>query len=118
MTTAGGPTTSAYDAADRLTSVTPRGQGAISYSYDGNDSRPARGSDSFSGDAENRLTSATVSGTTTTATYNGDGLRLSRTSGGTTMNFVWDASAIPQLLDDGTQYVYGKGRIAHVASGG
>ncbi|MHB8575189.1 MAG: RHS repeat-associated core domain-containing protein [Dehalococcoidia bacterium] len=119
MTTAAGTTTYAYDSADRLTSVTQPGLSAVTNTFDSNDSQTARGSDSFTWDYANRLTSTTVGGTTTTMTYNGDGLRTSRTSGGTTTNFVWDiAGGLPQLLDDGPQYVLGIGLVAHVTSTG
>ena len=69
-------------------------------------------------DAEDRLTSATVSSTTTTFAYNGDGLRDSRTQESTT-TFTWDvAPSIPQVLDDGSfKYIYGLGRIAEVGPG-
>jgi YD repeat-containing protein len=56
--------------------------GGVSYGYDNNGNQTSRGaSDTFSWDAEDRLTSATVSSMTTTFAYNGDGLRESRTVG-------------------------------------
>ncbi len=70
-----------------------------------NDNETARGSDSFEYNQANRLTSATVGGTTTSYTYNGDGLRLSQTSGRITIPAVWDvASGLPQLRYDGARY--------------
>jgi YD repeat-containing protein len=57
----------------------------VNYSYDDNGNLTARGSDSFAWDHENRMTSATVGGTTTTFAYNADGLRDSRTTGGNTV---------------------------------
>jgi RHS repeat-associated protein len=44
-----------------------------------------------------------------TYTYNGDGLRTSKTVAGTTSSFTWDTSGgLPMLLDDGTNsYIYG-----------
>ena len=54
--------------------------GSTSYSYDNNGNVTARGSDSFSWEHENRLVSATIGGVTTTYAYNGDGLRMSRSS--------------------------------------
>ncbi|HLZ71272.1 MAG TPA: RHS repeat-associated core domain-containing protein [Dehalococcoidia bacterium] len=115
LTTAAGTTSYAYDHADQLLSVTPPGQGAISYAYDPNGNQTARGADSFSWDAENRLTAATVAGQGETNTYNGDGLRQSRTAGGNTKSFVWDVgNTLPVLLDDGSQYVYGLGLISRV----
>jgi len=85
----------------------------------------SRAPDSFAWDAENHMTSATVSSTTTTFAYNGNGLRDSLTTGGNTTTFTWDpstglragsAAGIPQVLDDGAfKYVYGLGRIAEVS---
>jgi RHS repeat-associated protein len=117
MVTGAGTTNFAYDAADRLTSVTPPGQSAVSYGWDDNGNLTSRGADSFSWDAEDRLTSATVSSVTTTFTYNGDGLRDSLTTGGNTTTFTWDVNrSIPQVLDDeDLRYVYGIGRIAQVS---
>ena len=44
-------------------------------------------------------------------TYNGDGLRMSKTAGATTAPFTWDvAKELPLVLEDGTNtYVYGPG---------
>src|SRR5438093_13007498 len=66
------------------------------------------------------MTSATISGGTMTAAYTGDGLRNSRTAGGTTTTFTWDAAAsVPQVLYDGTlKYVYGLGRVSQVNGSG
>ncbi len=101
--------------AGRLTSV-----GSTSYTYDNNGDLTARGSDSFSGDAADRLTSATVSSTTTTFAYNGDGLRDSLTTGGNTTTSTWDiAGGLPVELYDGTlSYVYGLGRISQIDGSG
>jgi hypothetical protein len=105
--------TCTYNAADRITSI-----GSTSYTYDNNGNLSARGSDSFSWDAADRLTSATVGSTTTTFAYNpsaslragSDGLRDSFTTGGNTTTTTWDPSAelragsaggLPQELYDG-----------------
>ncbi len=69
-----------------------------------------------SNDYEDRMTSATVGGTTWTYAYRGDGLRDSATSGGVTRAFTWDVNAgLPVILDDGSQYVYGAGLVAQVS---
>jgi YD repeat-containing protein len=47
MVTGAGTTQYAYDAADRLTSVTPPGQGAVSYGWDDNGNLTSRGRDGF-----------------------------------------------------------------------
>ena len=72
--------------------------------------------DTFTWDAENRLTSATVDSATTGFAYNGDGLRDSLTYDSNTTTFTWDVNAsVPQVLDDGNfRYVYGLGLISEV----
>jgi RHS repeat-associated protein len=82
--------TYAYDAlGDRKTITTPSGTTTLSY---------------------NQLAQMTGYGSTTYA-YNGDGLRMSKTSGRTTESFVWGSAspdAIPSILVDGsTDYIYG-----------
>jgi RHS repeat-associated protein len=116
MVTGAGTTTFTYDAADRLTLVDPPGAGSTSYTFDDNGNLTDRGSDDFVWDAEDRLTSATVSSVTTTFAYNGDGLRDSLTVNSNTTMFTWDVNrSIPQVLDDeDIRYVYGIGRIAQV----
>jgi hypothetical protein len=59
----------------------------VSYTWDANGNLTNRGSDSFSWDYENQLTSFTVNGTATSFTYSG-GLRQSRTVGATTTTFT------------------------------
>jgi len=74
----------------------------------------ARGADSFAYDHANRLTGATVAGTTTTYAYDGDGIRVARTQGSTT-GYVYDrASSLPTVIDDGTRrYVLGPSGLAY-----
>ncbi len=79
MVTGAGTTQYAYDAADRISSVTPPGASAITYTWDDNGTLTARGSDSFGWDAAERLTSATVDSLSSSSVYNGDGLRDSVT---------------------------------------
>ena len=75
--------------------------GTTSYSYDGNGNQLARGADTFTWDAENRLTAATVGGQSETNTQKGDGLRQSRTAVGATKTFVWGVfETLPLRLDD------------------
>jgi YD repeat-containing protein len=120
-----GTTTYAYDAADRLTSLTPPGQSATTYTYDANGNQLSAGSDTFSWDAADRMTGASAGGVTETYTYAGDGRRLSVTSGGATTSWWWDlAHPLPMLAleRDASGAVthrstYGLGRIATVASG-
>lgn len=112
-----GTTTYGYDSTDpnRLTSVTPPGSGPTSYSEDADGNTTTRGSDSLTWNAKNQLTSATLSSTSFSAAYNGDGLRTSRTVGGTTTTFVLSGG---NVVDDGTQYVYGVGLVEHVTPAG
>ena len=93
-----GTTTYAYDAADRLSSVTAPGQSAVTYTFDNNGNQTAAGANTFAWDLADRLVSATVGGTAETYTWAGDGRRLSATTGGATTNFWWDqAFGLPQL---------------------
>src|SRR5688572_22022346 len=72
------------------------------------------------------MTSASINGLTTTYTYNGDGLRMSKTQSGGTTNFVWDVAApIPEMIQDfgsgslGATHIYGHNEIAsHYTTGG
>ena len=90
-----------------------------SYSYDANGNLTAAGSDTFSWDAHNQLTSATVNGSTTDYGYDGTGNQVSRTSNGTTTTNLWDGSnGMAQLVDDGsTSYVQANGAQEAIASG-
>jgi RHS repeat-associated protein len=55
---------------------------------------------------QSNMSAVTVPVTTTTYTYNGDGLRTAKTVSGTTTGFTWDAGG--NLLVDGTtNYIYG-----------
>jgi RHS repeat-associated protein len=58
--------------------------------YDSNGSTRTNGASIFFYDAETRLTNATVGGTTVTYTYNADGIRASKASGGTTTLYLVD----------------------------
>ena len=92
--------------ADRLTSVTPPGESAVSYTWDDNGNLTDRGSDEFAWDYEDRMTSATVDSATTTFAYpsgyrKDDSLRDSRTFDSNTTTFTWDvAVGLPVVIDD------------------
>jgi RHS repeat-associated protein len=110
MTNAAGTTDYEYDDADRLTEVDGPATSPVAYTWDDNGSLTNRGSDTFSWDYEERMTSATVNSVTTTFAYRGDGLRDSRTTGANTTTFTWDiASGLPVIIDDGNRYLYGAG---------
>ena len=96
--------------------MTPPGQSAVSYTWDNNGNLTNRGNDTFSWDYEDRMTSTTIGGTTTSFTYRGDGLPNSRTTGGSTTTFTWDINAgLPVVIDDGTQYIYGAGLVSQIS---
>ena len=58
-------------------------------------------------------TTPVMLGTNATYTYNGDGLRMTKTAPLGTAHYTWDASgATPLLLSDGsTRYIYGPGGL-------
>jgi RHS repeat-associated protein len=110
----GGTTSYTYDRADRITTA-----GATSITLDANGNTTARGSDTFVFDQANRLTAATVAGTTETYVYDGDGLRFSRqVDGSNPIRYVTDVNgSLPVTIDDGTRkYVYGLG-LAYAVAG-
>jgi RHS repeat-associated protein len=137
-----------YDAQGRVTSMTPGSKSALNYGFDaaGNlTTLPTGATGTYDHDSE--LTSATLSGTTTTygynadgqrltakqgsaiiasgtwngadelttysdpaadmtaATYDGNGLRASETTGSGTQNFVWGDSS-DLLMDSSSAYIY------------
>jgi RHS repeat-associated protein len=137
--TAIGGTTQKFDSADQLcwtspsASVNPCGTtptGGTAFAYDNRGNRssmvPPTGSAVCNRyDQANRL-AAILTGTgascTSAATagsygYDGDGLRLSKTTGGSTTDFTWDASGVlPLVLQEitggiTTSYVYGPGGL-------
>src|SRR5207244_1177237 len=100
---------------------------STSNSYDsaGNQTGRTSGVETFSWDAESRLSSATVSGIGYSMTYNGDGLRTDRTTnvaGQSALDtrFLWDlAATLPVILyDNSGDYVYGAGLVARILATG
>jgi RHS repeat-associated protein len=83
-------TTYAYDAKGERTTISPPTETATTLTY-------------------NQAGELTSYGTTATYTYDGDGLRATKTVNGTTQDFTWDQSgSLPQILSDGTKsYLYG-----------
>lgn len=80
---------------------------ATSYAFDDLGERTAAGATTYGYDQAGRLTGVTGA-TSATYGYNGDNLRISKTTGGSTATFVWDAASTPNLLSDGTNsYLYG-----------
>jgi RHS repeat-associated protein len=98
QTTPVGTTSYAYDAGHRLTSVIAPDTSVTAYTYDANGNQLTAGADTFSYDAANRLTGATVGGVASSYAYLGDGRRASATKAGVTTGFVWDPNfGLPQL---------------------
>jgi len=94
-----------YDAADQLTDLE-----GVEYAYDDNGNLTGRGNDTFTYDHENGLVESYIGGVSSVYTYNGDGLRVSRTIGQTSVSYIWDVNAgLPVILQDsaGNTYVYG-----------
>jgi RHS repeat-associated protein len=94
-----------------LVALTPA---TTSYSFDARGNRtavtpPTGTATDLSYDQADRLISATTSTATATYTYNGDGLRMSKTVGGTTETYTYDQTAgVPAIITDGaTNYIYG-----------
>jgi RHS repeat-associated protein len=121
VTSAAGQTTYQYDAADRMTAVTPPGLPQATYGHDA-DGNLASGPGGLviGHDLEDQMNSFVPGDNqnATVFTYDGDGRRVRRQGGGTTRDFIEDvALRIPQLLEDGLQrYVYGPGGIAYATS--
>ena len=61
----------------------------------------------------NSVSTSGASNTGATYTYNGDGLRMSKTVNGATSQFTWDtAGSTPLLISDGTNsYIYGPSNL-------
>jgi RHS repeat-associated protein len=125
-----GTTTSTYNVADQLTQA-----GSTAYTYDQNGNEKSAGSRTFSYDLANRLLSTTSGSTTTTHSYNGDGLRLQASTGtqaSKKTNFLWDVNSSTTPADDQPaqvalerdgsnallrRYVYGARRISMTTGG-
>jgi RHS repeat-associated protein len=103
-----GATTQTFDAAGQL-----KTSGTTSYTFDPEGERtaatPASGTGStYSYNQAGQLTSATSTAGTGSYTYNGDGLRATKTVAGATTTFVWDDQSTPDLITDGSNsYLYG-----------
>jgi len=108
-------TTNVYDVGNQLQTATtmngPTQTQKYTYGYDPNGNRTQRTDmnnavTNYAWDQANRLKGV---GATTTYSYNGDGLRMSKTVSGTAEQFAWDvAEGLPVILTDGSDsYVNG-----------
>jgi RHS repeat-associated protein len=141
--TSGGSQGFGYDAADRITAQTVTGGNASTLAYDnadqlstdtvmngttqvqkytyGYDARGNRTSStdassnvqSYGWDQANRMASFSGGGHTASYTYNGDGLRTSKTVDTSSEAFTWDvAEGLPLIIQDGAaKYVIGPGGL-------
>ncbi|MEA2645411.1 MAG: hypothetical protein QOE92_494 [Chloroflexota bacterium] len=106
----GGATTYGYDTRGNRTSTAVSSGGTTCYSYDQANRLTGIGTTSGSGCGSPSGVAA--------YSYNGDGLRMSKTVGSTTTSFAWDqAGGLPLLLQEvptggtPTRYVYGPGGL-------
>jgi RHS repeat-associated protein len=107
--------TYAYDAANRLASVD-----GVPYTWDNNGNLLNDGAYTYTYNHANQLVSVSGAGTTVNYSYNGQGDRVSQTTGITTTTYTLDlAAGLTQVLSDGTDtYLYGNGRIAQSDASG
>ena len=91
-------TTYTYDNASQLTSVN-----GSSYTYDASGNRLTGGGATMTWDQLGRLSGVTAGGATTSYVSDGDGRRLSATTGATTSSYLWDTvRPYDELVGDGT----------------
>jgi RHS repeat-associated protein len=102
--------TLAYDDASQITSKTVGGV-PTTYGYNPRGNRTSAGSVTYAYDQANRLTN--YNSGAGTYTYDGDGLRASKTVAGNTSQFVYDiVEGLPLVLSDGANnYIYGPGGV-------
>jgi RHS repeat-associated protein len=114
----GTPVTSSYDKADRIQTA-----GNVAYTVNANGNLTTRGTDTFTYDQANRLTSihqgrVTTQQSATTNTYDGDGKRVTMSeSTQATITYVYDVNrSLPAVLQDGLhKNVWGLG-LAYTVS--
>jgi RHS repeat-associated protein len=106
---------SAHVTAKTVQQATTGANETVTFSYDQEGDRI--GASSSSGTSQtysyNQALELTGIGSDVSYTYNGNGLRMSKTVGATTTPFTWDVSGgLPSVLEDGTNaYVYGPGGL-------
>jgi RHS repeat-associated protein len=95
------------------------GDGTNTFTWSDADRLTARGADTFGYDPLDRLTSSTVSGTSRSYAYNGDGLLQTRTQGAAT-SLLWDPATSPSrlLAQGGERIVYGLGPLYLIKADG
>ncbi len=119
ISTVHGTTTYTYDASDRLLTA-----GATAFTWDDNGRMTGKGAATYAYDPLDRLTQVVDGATTVQFTYNGDGVRLSKTADGTTTAYLQDLqSALPVVLTETTggqsnAYLYGMDLLAQIDPAG
>jgi RHS repeat-associated protein len=114
-----GATSYTYDAADRLLTA-----GATGYTWDSNGNMIGKGGASYTWDVLDRMIGITDGATVSTYAYNGDGVRLSKTVGAVTTQYVQDVAApLPLVLAETTagqtsHYVYGNDLVTQIDPAG
>jgi len=87
--------------------------GSTNYAYDSNGNLSSDGTFTYAYDYENRLTSATKSGTTANYKYDAFGRRIEKTVNGTITKFIYDGDQIIAEYDGAgaliSKFVYGAG---------
>ena len=87
--------------------------GGISFSYDGNGNLTSDGTNTYTYDAENRLTGATTPLNSVTYTYDPFGRRITKAVDGVITNYFYDSDQVIVEYDSSNQmlrrYVYGLG---------
>jgi RHS repeat-associated protein len=104
---------------NKLSSITT-GSGTIELTWDANGNLLDDESYAYGYDHANRLKTVSGQEVSTSNVYNGLGVRVQETAGGTTTHYVVDLNAgLSQVLSDGTStYLYGVDRIAQQNTGG
>ena len=96
------------------------GSGSIDFTWDDNGNLLDDGSYTYSYDHANRLKIVNGPEVSASYAYNGLGVRVQETVGGTTTHYVVDLNTgLTQVLSDGTNtYLFGIGRIAQESTSG
>ncbi|MGH3496011.1 MAG: DNRLRE domain-containing protein [Nocardioidaceae bacterium] len=119
-----GTTTYGYDPQTGELTSTTGPSGTTTYGYDALGQQTSAGPNTYAYNAAGRMTSATVAGTQTAYTYDGDGRRLTATQGSTVDNLWWDprsdnlAAETDQNNTRIRDYAYGLGLTAYLGPDG